>query len=65
MSDLSDELRDIDGVGEATAEKIVEVVDGYESDPEPSGYLKKAMTAAKSKDYNTAGIYLLRYVEGE
>jgi len=57
MSDLSDELRDIDGVGEATAEKIV--------DPEPSGYLKKAMTAAKSKDYNTAGIYLLRYVEGQ
>jgi len=65
MSDLSDELRDIDGVGEATAEAILNVVDGYTETKPENNYYDKAVQAAKANDYNTAGIYLLRYEEGQ
>ena len=63
MSDLYDDLTDIDGVGEATADKILAVVEGHDSASGP--YLDKAITAAQMGDNRTAALYLTRYAEGQ
>ena len=62
--DLRDDLTAIDGVGDATADKILEVLadhDTGESDP----LLAKAIDAAHEGDDRDAAIYLRRYDSAE
>ena len=59
MSDLRDDLTAIDGVGDATADKILDVLAEYdtgESDP----LLDKAREAARQGDERKAAIFLRR-----
>jgi|APHM01.1.fsa_nt_gi hypothetical protein len=62
MSDLYEDLQDIDGVGEATAHKIYDVLEAQEPEYD-TGYMDKARQAAKAGNYHTAGIYLRRAYE--
>jgi len=59
--DLRDDLLDIDGVGDATADKILAVFEDHDTDAEPTGYLRRAIDAAESGDDRTARVYLQRY----
>ena len=62
--DLRDDLTAIDGVGDATADKILEVLadhDTGESDP----LLEKARQAARQGDERKATIFLRRSERGE
>ena len=59
MTDLYDDLQEIDGVGEATAEAILSKLD--DTGPKyDEGYMDKARQAAQAGNYHTAGIYLRR-----
>ena len=59
MTDLYDDLQEIDGVGEATAEAILSKLD--DTGPKyDEGYMQKAKQAAEAGSYHTAGIYLRR-----
>ena len=62
--DLRDDLTAIDGVGDATADKILDVLadhDTGESDP----LLEKAREAARQGDERKAAIFLRRYDNAE
>ena len=62
--DLRDDLTAIDGVGDATADKILDVLadhDTGESDP----LLDKAREAARQGDERKAAIFLRRSEGGE
>ena len=62
--DLRDDLTAIDGVGDATADKILDVLadhDTGESDP----LLEKARKAARKGDERKAAIFLRRSERGE
>ena len=64
MSDLRDDLTAIDGVGDATADKILEVLADHDtgaSDP----LLDKAREAARKGDERKAAIFLRRSERGE
>ena len=64
MTDLRDDLTAIDGVGDATADKILDVLadhDTGESDP----LLDKARKAARQGDERKAAIFLRRYDRAE
>ena len=64
MSDLRDDLTAIDGVGDATADKILEVLadhDTGESDP----LLEAAYEYARQGDERKAAIFLRRSERGE
>ena len=66
MSDLKDRLQTIDGIGPATADDILAVLEDTDtSESEPQGYMAKAIHAAESGDYRQAGIYLKRAQGGE
>ena len=59
MTDLRDDLTAIDGVGDATADKILDVLadhDTGKSDP----LLEKAREAARQGDERKAAIFLRR-----
>lgn len=58
MSDLREELQSIDGVGDATADKILDVLDGYDTAEDP--LLAKAKTAATEGNTHKAMAYLQR-----
>ena len=64
MSDLKDRLQTIDGIGPATADDILAVIEDTDTDSEPQGYMAKALESAKAGDYRQAGIYLNR-AQGE
>jgi len=55
---LRDDLEAIDGVGSATADKILDVLSDQTTESSP--YVEKAKNAAKQGDYRAAGIYLQR-----
>ena len=64
MSDLHEALTDIQGVGDATGDKVLEIVGEYdtgESDP----LLDKAREAARQGDERKAAIFLRRSERGE
>ena len=64
MSDLHDELTDIQGVGDATADKVLEIVGEYDTgDTDP--LLAKAIDAAHEGDDRDAAMYLRRAEGGE
>ena len=59
MSDLHEALTDIQGVGDATADKVLVLVDEHDTgDPDP--LLEKAREAAEQGDDRKAAIYLRR-----
>lgn len=64
-SDLADDLQTVDGVGEATSEKLIQVLEdgGYLGESKTDAYLSKARDAALAGDYRMAGIYLKRASE--
>jgi len=58
MSDLKQDLMQIKGVGEATAESILETLETHDtSDP----LLNSAIKAAENRDDRQAAIFLRRY----
>ena len=60
MSDLHEALTDIQGVGDATADKVLEIVGEYDTgDADP--LLAKAIDAAQEGDDRDAAMYLRRY----
>lgn len=61
MSDLKGDLEAIDGVGEKTAAKILDVLDDHgATESETSAYLEKARDAARAHDDRAAALYLRR-----
>jgi len=61
MSDIKDDLTDLTGVGDATAESILEVLDEQDTDTaELPPLVEKAITAAEDGDDRQAGIFLRR-----
>jgi len=58
MSDLRDDLEAIDGVGPATADKILDVLDADDTSDEP--LLERAKAAAAEGNNRDAAVYLRR-----
>jgi len=59
MSDLHDDLTEISGVGDATADKILDTLENHDmGDGDP--LLEKAKTAAKEENTHKAIAYLKR-----
>jgi hypothetical protein len=56
--DLKSDLTDIDGVGDATAEKILDVIQDHDQEYRPM--LLKAFEAAEQGDDREAAVYLRR-----
>ena len=64
MSDLHEALTDIQGVGDATADKVLEIVGEHDTgDTDP--LLAKAIDAAHEGDDRDAAMYLRRYDRAE
>ncbi len=61
MSDLKQELMDIKGVGEATAESILAVLNEHDNSDAPM--LEKAITEAQAGNTHRAMTFLKRYAE--
>ena len=59
MSDLKDELQTVEGVGPATADKILDVLDAHDTG-EPDPLLERAKAAAERGDDRDAAVYLRR-----
>jgi len=59
-NDLRDDLKTVDGIGDAKADAILDVLSDHTPEPEDSPYVEKAKEAANSGDYRAAGIYLQR-----
>lgn len=57
--DLRDDLMEIAGVGEATADEILAVLDDHD-EAASDAYLEKAMAAAENRDDREAAVYLRR-----
>ena len=60
MSDLHEALTDIQGVGDATADKVLEIVGEYDTG-DTGPLLAKAIDAAHEGDDRDAAMYLRRY----
>ena len=58
MSELKEQLTDLHGVGESTAEDIIDIVD--EHTDEPNGWLERAYSALEAGDEQAALTYLKR-----
>jgi hypothetical protein len=61
MSDLRDELTDISGIGDATADKILDVLQDHGTSGDDSRLLEKARAAAERGDDHKAGVWLRRW----
>jgi len=61
MSELKDDLLAIDGVGEATAEKILAVVEHHRE----TGNLEEAIAYLDAGNTEYAKKYIIRTLEGE
>jgi len=59
MSDLKDDLTDLTGVGDATAESVLEVLAEHDTG-ERNDYVRKAIDAAHAGDEREAAVYLRR-----
>ena len=64
MSDLRDDLTAIDGVGDATADKILDVLADHDTGGS-NPLLDKARKAARQGDERKAAIFLRRSERGE
>jgi len=58
MSDLKGELQTVEGVGPATADKILDVIQDHDQEYRP--LLLKAFEAAERGDDRDAAVYLRR-----
>jgi len=59
MSDLKDELQTVEGVGPATADKILDVLDAHDTG-ETDPLLERAKAAAARGDDRDAAVFLRR-----
>jgi len=59
MSDLKDELQTVGGVGPATADKILDVLDAHDTG-ETDPLLERATAAAERGDDRDAAVFLRR-----
>lgn len=62
MSDLKSDLTDIQGVGDATADKILDVLENHDTGDD-GPLMAKAKAAAERGDYREAAVYLTRASE--
>lgn len=60
MSDLKEALQEIQGVGEATAESVIEILEEQSTDVE-SPLLERAIREANNGNDRKAAIFLTRY----
>jgi len=60
IDELRDDLKTVDGIGDAKADAILDVLNDHTPKPESNPYVEKAKDAANSGDYRAAGIYLQR-----
>ena len=60
---LKDDLTDIQGVGDATADKIMTVFEDYQSEPEAVEAIEKALEYFDQGDYTYGEKFLRRVVE--
>ena len=60
MSDLKDDLTEISGVGDATADKILDVLKEADTTPD-APLLRRAREAAAAGNDREAAVYLRRY----
>jgi len=58
MSDLKDELQTVEGVGPATADKMLDVLDAHDTPDDP--LLARATAAAERGDDRGAAVFLRR-----
>jgi len=59
MSDLKDELQTVEGVGPATADKILDVLEAHDTG-ETDPLLERAQAAAKRGNDRDAAVFLRR-----
>jgi len=57
-NELRDDLKTVDGIGDAKADAILDVLSDHTTGSSP--YVEKAKDAAAEGDYRAAGIYLQR-----
>lgn len=57
---LKDDLQTVSGVGGATSESIIEILEAGDYLGNESGYVTKAKRAAEAGEYRAAGVYLQR-----
>jgi len=57
-NELRDDLKTVDGIGDAKADAILDVLSDHTAESSP--YVEKAKDAAAEGDYRAAGIYLQR-----
>ena len=62
MSDLRDDLMDIQGVGEATADSILDVLSDHDTEPD-SPTLERAVAYAREGEDRRAAMLLRRYAD--
>jgi len=55
---LEDKFKDVDGVGDATADELLSIINEHEFDQPP--LVKKAIDAAEAGDDRQAAIFLQR-----
>lgn len=62
MTNLKDDLQTVSGVGEATSESIIEILEAgdYLGNESNDPYISKAKAAAEAGEYRAAGVYLRR-----
>lgn len=61
MSDLKDALMTVDGVGDKTADELLEVLADMDmGEPEPDPLVEKATEEAREGNYRRAAILLTR-----
>ena len=61
MSDLHDELTELHGVGDSTADDIVDIIAEYGPKGERHPLLQKAIDRANEDNQREAAMYLRRY----
>jgi hypothetical protein len=60
MSDLKDDLMEIRGIGESTADAVLDVLQDHDTGGGESRLLEKARAAAERGDDHKAGVWLRR-----
>ena len=61
MADLKDDLQDISGIGPATADAILDILDDHELNAEEDPKLGRAIAEAQARNDREAAVWLRRY----
>ena len=63
MSDLKADLMDIQGVGDATAKSVLEVLGEHDTDADADPLLERAIAQARAGNNGRAAAFLKRYAD--